>query len=500
MKVGFVSLGCPKNLVDTEVMLGLVERAGHTLTSNAEEAEVIVVNTCAFIDRAKEESVQTILEMAEFRRAGSCRRLVVAGCLAERYRQELLAEIPEIDQIIGTGEVPTIVDALAASESAVAGTPVRFLRRPPNASAARPSGSSHGTQPGPDDLAREPRATPGYLPDADVPRVLTTPRHYGYIKVAEGCNYACTFCIIPKLRGPYRSRSLESIEREARTLAAGGVRELILVSQDTSYYGRDRGERNALAGLLRRLDAVDELAWIRVLYLYPTTVTEDVLAAMAECEKVCKYIDLPLQHASKTVLARMGRPGDSSSYARLVDRIRKRLPGVAVRTTFIVGFPGETPAEFHELCQFVRDMCFDHVGVFTYSHEEGTAAFRLPDDVPRAEKRRRRATLLRIQQRLVADTLGRRIGQRARVMIDGPTPESPLVVQGRLPTQAPEIDSVVYLTDSDPTEFRPGDLVDVELVAAHGYDLVARPCGSPVRNRPDPLPGTGARADVPAMR
>jgi ribosomal protein S12 methylthiotransferase len=465
MKIGFVSLGCPKNLVDTEVMLGLVEQAGHTLTADAAEAEVIVVNTCAFIDRAKEESIQTILEMAEHRRRGSCRRLVVTGCLAERYRDELRAEIPEIDVVLGTGEVPAIVGAVAGA--ARPATPVEFWRgRPATPPADRREGPAGPARP-----------LPGYLAEGVAPRVLATPRHYAYLKVAEGCDYACAFCIIPKLRGPYRSRSMEAIEREARILAERGVRELLLVSQDTSFYGRDRGERDLLARLLRRLDTIDGLAWIRVLYLYPTTITDEMLAAMAECEKVCKYVDLPLQHVSRAVLARMRRPGDGATYARLIDRIRTRLPGVALRTTFIVGFPGETHAEFAELCQFLRDTQFDHVGVFTYSHEEGTAAFALSDDVPPAEKRRRRAALLGLQQRLVAQRQRQRIGQRTRLMVDGPSPESPLVLQGRLASQAPEIDSLVYLTDCDPTAYRPGDLIDVELVDARGYDLVARPLG-----------------------
>jgi ribosomal protein S12 methylthiotransferase len=316
---------------------------------------------------------------------------------------------------------------------------------------------------------------PTYIYDADTPRLLTTPGHYAYVKIAEGCDYTCAFCIIPTLRGKYRSRSTESIVREARSLASRGVREILLISQDTTFYGLDRGERGALGRLLRELNAIDDLEWIRLLYLYPTTITDDVLEAMAECEKVCRYVDLPLQHASATVLRRMRRPGHRKTYDKLLARIRERVPGVALRTTLIVGFPGETEAEFAELEGFVADTGFDHVGVFTYSHEEGTRAFGFTDDVPAAVKRRRRNTLMAKQKRIVAAAQKRRIGSEMDVLVDGPSAEHELVLQGRLENQAPDIDPVVFLTDCDPEQYRRGQLIRARIVGAKGYDLVATP-------------------------
>jgi ribosomal protein S12 methylthiotransferase len=316
---------------------------------------------------------------------------------------------------------------------------------------------------------------PTYIYDADTPRVITTPKHFAYMKVAEGCDYTCAFCIIPTLRGEYRSRTRESIVAEAHALASRGVKELLLISQDTTFYGIDRQERGALAALLRELNAVDGIEWIRLLYLYPTTITDDVLAAMAECDKVCRYVDLPLQHASADVLKRMRRPGNRSTYDKLLARIRDRVPGVTLRTTFIVGFPGETDAELAELESFVRDTGFDHIGVFTYSHEEGTRAYAVKDDVPAATKRKRRDRIMKLQQGIVARKQESRIGSEVRVLIDGPSPEHELVLQGRLEGQAPEIDPVVYLTDADPSIYGSGQLIRATIVGARGYDLVARP-------------------------
>jgi ribosomal protein S12 methylthiotransferase len=464
MKIGLVSLGCPKNLVDSEVMLGLAQHAGHHLTADPANADVIVVNTCAFIDSAKQESIDAILEMARHKTEGHCQRLVVTGCLAERYRDTLRKEIPEIDAILGTGEVPEIVNAIGGAAIAPGVAPLTFFRAPsPESRVPSPESRAPSYEP------------PSYIYDADTPRLLATPRHYAYIKIAEGCDYKCAFCIIPTLRGHYRSRPADSIVREAESLAARGVKELLLVSQDTTFYGIDRDERGALARLLRRLNAVQGLEWIRLLYLYPTTIDDDTLAAMAECEHVCKYVDLPLQHASNPVLARMKRPGTRQKYDRLLDRIRARVPGVALRTTFIVGFPGETAADVDELTSFVRAHEFDHVGVFTYSHEEGTSAFALDDDVPRQAKVRRRNTVMGVQKRLVRQRQRRRIGERARLLIDGPAGEHDLVLRGRLASQAPDIDASVYLTDCDPSGYRSGDFVEVTLVGAKDYDLVARP-------------------------
>ncbi|MBP1637205.1 MAG: ribosomal protein methylthiotransferase, partial [Acidobacteria bacterium] len=301
------------------------------------------------------------------------------------------------------------------------------------------------------------------------------PKHYAYIKVAEGCDYACAFCIIPTLRGHYRSRTPQSVLAEARHLADQGVRELLLISQDTTYFGVDRGERGALARLLRDLNRVDGIEWIRLLYLYPTTITDDMLGAMAESDKVCKYIDLPLQHAAPAVLRRMKRPGTGTTYRRLLERVRVRVPGVALRTTLIVGFPGETADEFATLASFVQDVGFDHLGVFTYSHEEGTGAYALADTVPPRVKRQRRAALMSAQKRLVRRAQRARVGERVRVMIDGPSPEHGLVLRGRLSTQAPDIDSCVYLTDADPEASVPGSFANGTIVGSREYDLVVRP-------------------------
>jgi ribosomal protein S12 methylthiotransferase len=480
VKIGVVSLGCPKNLVDSEVMLGLAERAGHEVTAEADGADVLVVNTCAFIDRAKQESIDAILEMAEIKKQAPGRRLVVTGCLAERYREELRTEIPEIDVVLGTGEVTGLVDALSPGEpprrsSGTAVRPVTFYRRDPHRGPApRPGDAPSGL---PADAPVFGLDLPTYLYDADAPRRRATPGHYAYVKIAEGCDYTCAFCIIPKMRGHYRSRTVESVVTEARRLASEGVRELLLISQDTTFYGIDRGERGALARLLRALNEIEGLDWIRMLYLYPTTITDEVIDAVAELDKVCKYIDLPLQHASDPVLKRMRRPGTRASYERLLGNIRARIPGVALRTTFIAGFPGETDADVDVLERFITDIGFDHLGVFTYSHEEGTPAFGLPDDVAAEVKDARQARLMEVQKQLVARRQIGRIGQRVPLMVDGPSPAHEWVWRGRLAGQAPEIDPVVYLTDTDPDLLVPGRLLDVEIVGADEYDLVARPVG-----------------------
>jgi ribosomal protein S12 methylthiotransferase len=512
LKIGFLSLGCPKNLVDGEVMLGIARDAGHEITQDSASADVLVVNTCAFIDNAKEESINAILEMAALKGQGSPKRLVVTGCLAERYREELQKEIPEIDALLGTGEVPKILEAIG--DRGGAGARERESDRARGSNGYRGSGGARGREsagwaendePGsqrqalpfyttapkhPDRTALPrspdpalprstapalPRSAPDYIYDADTPRLLTTPKHFAYVKVAEGCDYTCAFCIIPTLRGSYRSRTIDSIVREAHALAGRGVRELLLISQDTSFFGIDRGERGSLARLLRQLNTVPGLHWIRLLYLYPTTITDDVLDAMAECEKVCRYVDLPLQHASAAVLKRMRRPGNRRTYDTLLARIRDRVPGVTLRTTFIVGFPGETEADFAELEAFVQATRFDHVGVFTYSHEEGTRAFGLTDDVPARLKQKRRDALMSRQKKIVAATQKARIGSEIDVMLDGPSPEHELVLQGRTEGQAPEIDALVYLTDCDPAIYQAGQLIRARVVEASGYDVVAAP-------------------------
>jgi len=388
----------------------------------------------------------------------------VTGCLAERYREELKREIPEIDVCLGTGEVPGIVDAIDGRPADNV-HPLRLFK----------SAASSQTGQIPETRA----ARPTYLYDASTPRLLTTPRHYAYVKVAEGCDYSCAFCIIPTLRGGYRSREADSIVREAEQLVAAGARELLLISQDTTFFGVDRHERGALGRLLRRLNRIDGLEWIRLLYLYPTTISDEVLDAMAGCDKVCKYVDLPLQHASDDVLRRMRRPGQRDTYDKLLARIRRRVPGVTLRTTFIVGFPGETERDFEELRGFVKDTEFDHVGVFTYSHEEGTRAWVLSDDVSAKTKNARRNEIMRVQKQIVRRRQRARIGETVRVMVDGPSPQSSLVIQGRLEGQAPDIDPVVYLDECDAAVTSPGRLVTARVTGARDYDLIATVVQSP---------------------
>jgi ribosomal protein S12 methylthiotransferase len=497
-----ISLGCPKNLVDSEVMLGLAQQEGHELTRDAADADVLIVNTCAFIDKAKQESIDTILEMAEHKKTGACRKLIVTGCMAERYRDELRAQIPEIDALLGTGEVPEIVAAIGGAGAASRAPAYVSLLRADGSAVGRASlsesaasgslsesaavgslsESAAGGSLDESAVGRGSRSSPGVLPtyiyDAETPRLLATPKHYAYIKIGEGCDYKCAFCIIPTLRGNYRSRPLDSIVREAESLAARGVKEILLISQDTSFYGIDRGERGGLARLLRALNRIDGLEWIRMLYLYPTTIGDDVLDAMAESDHVCNYVDLPLQHASDAVLKRMKRPGTRGSYERLLERIRTRVPGVALRTTFIAGFPGETEGDAAELQSFVQGVEFDHIGVFTYSHEEGTSAYGLDDDVPARVKRQRQARLMRLQKRIVANRQKARVGDQVRVLVDGPSSEHDLVLRGRLESQAPDIDPVVYLTECDPSELSPGQFLQAEIVGSRGYDLLARPASA----------------------
>lgn len=481
VKIGFISLGCPKNLVDSEVMLGTAEQAGHEITTDADGADVVIVNTCAFIDRAKQESIDTILEIAEKKKASGA-RLVVTGCLAERYRDSLQKEIPEIDALLGTGDVPNILAAIqpgATAARAAAAAPLTFYTRDPKAPSATTTAAAR--QPNAPAPSLEPPAPvfgvdlPTYLYDATTPRRLATPGHYAYVKIAEGCDYKCAFCVIPKMRGHYRSRSIDSVVQEARALAARGVKELLLVSQDTTFYGIDRQEREALPRLIRALDEVDGIEWVRLLYLYPTTITDATIEAMAASRKTVRYIDLPLQHASDAVLKRMKRPGTRASYERLLGNIRAKMPDVALRTTFIVGFPGETEADVEELLGFIQAVGFDHVGVFTYSHEEDTSAFALVDDVPARDKTRRQRRVMALQKKIVAARQKARVGSRARLIVDGPSADHDWVFTGRLPGQAPDIDPLVYLTEADPALLRPGQLLDVEIVGAREYDLIARP-------------------------
>ncbi len=437
VRVGLVSLGCPKNLVDGEVMLGHLQRRGHELVTDPRQADVIVVNTCAFIDRAKQESVDAILEMAQEKQSGRARRLVVTGCLAQRYDAELRREIPEIDATLGTGQVADILGAVEGRDTRT------------DAEAGRPT----------------------WIYDHASPRVLSTPPWLAYLKISEGCDYTCTFCIIPKLRGLHRSRAVDDVVREAEALAERGVRELVLVAQDSTRYGLDLGLRDGLATLLRRLGKVDGLRWIRVMYAYPATVTDGILDAIASEDKVVKYVDMPLQHASDAMLRRMKRPTGRGHLLGMVEKVRERVPGVALRTSFIVGFPGETDAEFEELLAFVQAARFDNVGVFTYSDEEDTAAFSLPGRVAAGVKERRRKRLLAAQQHISARRNRARVGEKVEVLVEGGHPDSDLLLRGRLATQAPDIDGSVIVNDG---QAAPGSFVTCEITEAHPYDLVAR--------------------------
>jgi len=437
LTVGLVSLGCPKNLVDGEVMLGQIQRRGHTLVADPRQADVIVVNTCAFIDRAKQESVDAVLEMARQKYAGRAQRLVVTGCLAQRYDAELRHEIPEIDATLGTGQVADIV-------AAVEGEP-------------RVTDAHEGL--------------PTWVYDHTQPRVLSTPPWLAYVKISEGCDYTCSFCIIPTLRGRHRSRGLEDIVAEVRSLAGRGVKEIILVAQDSTRYGLDLGMRDGLATLLGRLGRVDGIRWIRVMYAYPATLSDPVLDAIAGEDRVVKYVDIPLQHASESVLKRMKRPTGKGHLLGMVERIRHRVPGVAVRTSFIVGFPGETDADFDELLAFVEAAQFDNVGVFTFSDEEGTTSFDLPDRIAPRVKESRKRRLMSLQKRIAARRNRRRVGETVEVLVEGTHADTDLLLRGRLATQAPEIDGSVIINDGTAA---PGDFVTCEVTEAHPYDLVAR--------------------------
>jgi ribosomal protein S12 methylthiotransferase len=450
-KIGFVSLGCPKNLVDSEVMMGQLKQHGYELTTDREQADVMVVNTCGFIQAAKEESINTILEMAELKDSANLKRLVVAGCLVERYRQDLLNQLPEVDAVLGTSEIEKIVAAV--DPAAVAAQDAAFVAS----------------------NAWMTRGLPTYLYDEASPRLLATPKHFAYVKIAEGCDHTCAFCAIPQMRGKYRSRRAASIVREAESLASQGVKELILISQDSTQYGLDLGLKNGLADLLRALAQVDGIEWIRVMYTYPNSLSDATLRVMAEEPKVCSYLDMPLQHASAPVLKRMRRGGNRQLLEKLLRRAQELVPGIALRTTFIVGFPGETEEDFAELLQFVRAIEFDRVGVFTYSDEEGTPGFELDGKVPARAMRTRRAKLMREQAKISKRRNKALVGRRFRALLEGVSEESELLLQARLESQAPEVDGHVLINDvPDGFAGKAGDFIEIEIAEAHEYDLVAR--------------------------
>src|SRR6476659_2004865 len=443
-KVGFVSLGCPKNLVDSEVMMGTLAEAGYEITNNAEDAETVVVNTCGFIESAKQESVDAILEATRLKDEGKAKRVVVAGCLVERYRDDLMNELPEVDAFIGTNEVGRILEAADETKN--------FKELP-----LLPSGNKTAT----------------YLYDFDTPRYRATQSHTAFIKIAEGCDRPCAFCSIPSMRGSFRSRRFGSIIEEARNLAKQGVKEVVLIAQDSSRYGEDLGEVDALAALIRALGEIDELDWVRVMYAYPTHISYAFLAATAETPKAVKYLDMPLQHASRNVLKLMKRGGTRESLEKLIRRVREKVPGIAIRTTFITGFPGETDEDFEELMTFVRNCRFDNVGVFTYSDEEGTPAFDLPNKVDPKIAKQRRNRLMKEQAKISKQINKAKMGRTYKVMFEGLSQESDLLFQGRLQGQTQDIDGYILINDM-PEGFEPhvGQLYNVRITEAHEYDLI----------------------------
>lgn len=480
--VGFVSLGCPKNLVDSEVMMGILARSGAELTRRVEDADVIVVNTCSFIETAQQESVNTILEMAAHKNGGNAKKLVVAGCLVERFRDQIRKDIPEVDAVVGTGELENILAA-----AGIAPAPPRndspFVVLP-----SRPEGDARAAQGRFSREAWRDAASsssekwsgalgdlPNYLYDDSTPRILATPRHMAYIKIAEGCDHPCTFCIIPQLRGQFRSRRFESVIAEAERLAQSGVREITLIGQDTTCYGEDFGLKDGLALLLEKLASIEDLRWIRFLYAYPNKITGKLLDTIAQHEKICSYMDVPLQHASASMLKRMKRGGGADIFLRSISKMRRAVPDLTLRTSFIVGFPGETEKEFEELCNFVREAQFDWMGTFSYSDQDGAAAFALEKKLSPREIERRRKHLMSIQRQISKKKKKTLVGREFDLLLEGESEESDLLLEGRTPMHAPEIDGKVYVNDF-PEDHTPqtGHFYRCQITEAHDYDLEAK--------------------------
>ena len=441
--VHLISLGCPKNTADSELMLGALVRAGFEVTMDPQQAQVLLVNTCAFIEPAKKESIDAILGAAEVKKNGAGKRLVVAGCLSQRYGSELREQFPEVDIFVGTGNFLDLPELLRRSERPE-------LRPIPY------TGAAH------------------LLPSAEAPRIRTGDPFSAYLKVSEGCDHRCAFCIIPKIRGRHESRPLDDVAQEAMRLAASGVREINLIAQDLTAYGRDLKPRASLAALLRRLAPIDGIRWIRLLYCYPNFVTDELLAAIASLEKVVNYIDMPLQHADDAMLRAMKRERSADALRRLLERVRAAIPGVALRTSFIVGFPGETDAAFAALVDFVREQKFDRVGVFTYSREENTAAYGLADQVSEGVKRRRRAELMEVAAEISLKKNCGLVGREIEVMVEGAAPGRATRLRARTSAQAPEIDGMVLLSG----EAEPGDIVRARIERATTYDLHGRITGA----------------------
>jgi ribosomal protein S12 methylthiotransferase len=469
--VGFVSLGCPKNLVDSEVMMGLLARAGAELSPRADEADVIVVNTCSFIESAQQESVNTILEMAGHKTSGRAKKLVVAGCLVERFRDEIRRRIPEVDAVVGTGELQNILAATGIAPAPVhSASPFVVLPSRAEGDARAAQGRfSRGQWDGAiADL-------PNYLYDDETPRILATPKSTAYIKIAEGCDHPCTFCIIPQLRGQFRSRRFESVMAEAERLAQNGVREITLIGQDTTCYSEDFGLKDGLALLLEKLARIEDLRWIRFLYAYPNKITGKLLETIASSEKICSYMDVPLQHASATVLKRMKRGGGADVFLKSIAKMRRTIPGLTLRTSFIVGFPGETEQEFEELCEFVREAQFDWMGTFGYSDQDGADAYGLDKKVSPREIEQRRKHLMGIQQRISKKKKKALVGQEFDLLLEGTSEETDLLMEGRTSMHAPEIDGKVFVNDfPEDAEPQPGEFYRCQITEAHDYDLVAR--------------------------
>ena len=474
-KIGFVSLGCPKNLVDSEVMMGLLAQGGAEITSRAEEADVIVVNTCSFIDTAKQESVETILEMAQHKASGRAKKLIVAGCLVERYRDEIRKNIPEVDAVVGTGELGKILGAAGITQAPVTPSDSPFVILNSRAEGDVREAAGRFSRDGWDGAIAD---LPNYLYDETTPRVLATPKHSAYIKIAEGCDHPCSFCIIPQLRGKFRSRRFESVIKEAEQLAKRGVKEITLIGQDTTCYGEDLGLKDGLATLLEKLAAIDELRWVRFLYAYPNKITGKLLETIAANEKICSYIDVPLQHAAPAVLRRMKRGAGSEIFLKSIEQMRRTIPDLTLRTSFIVGFPGETEDAFNELCDFVRAAEFDWLGVFGYSDEEGAKSFELGDKVAPKEIERRRRKLMSIQKQISRKKKRALVGRQFDLLLEGLSAETELLWEGRTAMHAPEIDGTVYINDFGSREdVREGDFHRCEITEAHEYDLVARIVG-----------------------
>ena len=436
MNILFISLGCDKNLVDSETMLGLLEKRGHRFVEEEEQAEVIIINTCCFIHDAKEESIETILQMAEYKTAGSCKALIVTGCLAQRYQKEILEEIPEVDGVLGTTSFDEIVSVL---ERILAGQQVMEMK------------------------------PLEYLPDTDRGRLVTTGGHYAHLKIADGCDKHCTYCIIPKIRGNFRSAPMEKILHEAEELVKKGVKELILVAQETTMYGVDLYGEKKLPELLEKLCKIPGLYWIRILYCYPEEITDDLIRVIKEQQKICHYLDIPIQHASDRILKRMGRRTTKAELIERISKLRSEIPDIALRTSLITGFPGETEEDHEELMEFVDAMEFDRLGVFTYSPEEGTPAYKLGEQIEEEVKEDRRNEIMELQQEIAFDKANEKIGQIMTVMIEGKVAEENAYV-GRTYMDAPGVDGMIFVHTLE--ELMSGDFVKVRITGAYEYDLI----------------------------